>query len=711
MPSRELVKRPYEPPVPAEDRRKRESEAVVPRAFRSARRNRHVTVPLAAPPVLWIGAEVAHAFHVAGPVASASVVGTAAMWWLARRKYDRDAEVWYARATCAAGCGWVSLASWLGPAGGSAGPLGIALLAGGLGWGVPWWRHKRPRGQRRRQRMLGKWDGWWQRYASAWSMPGSRVIEASESGVTIRLRIQLRAGHQTVDDVKALRRRIESALDGMCDHGMVRVDKVSGKPSQAEIFIKREDPLEREVEWDQALAPRSVHDMAVDGLTETGNWKHTSMRVNAFIIGKTRTGKSNHLLVRLAQLSGCADGRQVIIDLKGGRSARPALETGCAEYVITTVDEARMYLRMCIAEIRARAVHCYTGDEQLLATEEVPAVHTLIDETYGLTSATAGDSECARYLATLASQGSGLEWYVEVYTQYGALEESVQTEQTRMNLTLRVVYAVEAPDHGSFAIADYASHDASRLRQKGTHLVKDGPEALTEQVRAPKMPHDLFREVAARNVRRLAGRRPLRLYCGGDLAIPADDEAGLPAVTWQEWWDNRWGRIDPRFRPFALRYQEWAASQPDAPGTAPRPRATAPAARAVTPEAAEVAAGIAAEADAFADVPDGPLPKGSPRLADVLAAQEEALCDALTAATGGISPAQLAEECGMAESTVYVKLGRLTDAGALTKVQRGLWAVVPGKDVHAALDGVKARDAGLKAEARAVARRSRIHAA
>jgi DNA-binding transcriptional ArsR family regulator len=131
----------------------------------------------------------------------------------------------------------------------------------------------------------------------------------------------------------------------------------------------------------------------------------------------------------------------------------------------------------------------------------------------------------------------------------------------------------------------------------------------------------------------------------------------------------------------------------------------------VTPEAAEVAAGIAAEADRYEDVPDGPLPKGSPRLADVLAGQREALCDALMAAAGGTSPAQLAEETGMSESTVYVWLGRLTEAGALTKVQRGLWAAVPGADVHAAMARVEARDSALKTEAKAMTRRSRIHAA
>lgn len=713
MPGSQLERRPYYPPVPVEQRKRRESEAIVPRAFRSARRNRHVSVPLAVPPALWLGAEAAHAFHAAGPLASASLVGTAAMWWLAPRKWERPPEVLYARLSCAAGCGWASLAAWLGPAGGDTRLLGVLLLAGGTAWGVPWWRHKRPRGQRRRQRMLARWDGWWQMHAAAWALSGSRVIEAAEAGVTIRLRVQLLAGRQSPEHVRSALKLIESGLDGMVKAGMVRVEVI--KPSVVDLHIKLEDPLAREVAWDQSLAPRSVHEMAIDGLTETGRWKHTLMRVNVLVIGRTRSGKSNHLLVREAQLSNCPDDRQVLIDLKGGRSARPVLEAGCAEYVITGVDEARMYLRMITAEVEARAKHWYTGGEQAHATAEVPAVHTLIDEVRNLASATAGDDTCAALLATLASQGSGLELYVEVYTQYGSLDESVQTEQTRSNLTLRAVYAVEEARHGTFAIPDYVNHDASRLRQKGAHLLKDGPEALTEQVRAPKMEHDLFREVAGRNVRRLGRRRPLALYCGGEVAIPADGENGTPDVTWQEWWDGRWGRLDPAFRAISPQYREWADAQPGAAtGTvAPEPVAAgAPPSRRVTPAAAEAAARIDADAAPYAGIEDEDLPRlKRGELDGYRAGQVERFCDALMASPGGISATQLRDECGRGLDWIYATLRALTDARALTVVRKGLWAVVPGVDIHQAMEAVEARNRQLKADAKARARRSRIHAA
>jgi len=91
------------------------------------------------------------------------------------------------------------------------------------------------------------------------------------------------------------------------------------------------------------------------------------LRVNRFTIGMTRWGKSNDLLVALANLSGCPDAVSVVIDLKGGRSARPVLAASAAEHVIITIDEARMFLRMSVAEIKARAMYAYDGEEQLRA--------------------------------------------------------------------------------------------------------------------------------------------------------------------------------------------------------------------------------------------------------------------------------------------------------------------------------------------------------
>lgn len=704
MPGTEIVKRSPYAPVLAAEARKPESEAILVRAVKGTHRNRHLSVPLAVPPVLWTAGEIMHAYGVAPYAGVAGTALAGAVWVFAPHKWTgsdgkpRMPEVWYARASAAAAGTWLPLAAAFGVTSGLTGMiLGGTLLAGGTAWGIPWWRHKRPRGMRRRQRMIAAWNAWWQGHCSAWNLGGSRVIDARETGVTIRLRVQLWAGRQSYQHVKQAVHLIESALEGITEIGRVRVEPVKGNPSQVDLFFKRENPLREVVEWDPALAPRSVHDMAVDGLDETGQWKSTVMRVNAFIIGRTRSGKSNHLKLRVAQLSGCPDDRQVLIDLKGGRSARPLLEASAVDYVITDVDEARMYLLMLTAEIRARAVHCYTGEEQLHATAEVPAIHTLIDETRGLTSVNAGDTECAKHLATVASQGSGLEVYVEAYTQYGSLEESVATEQTRSNLALRAVYAVEEPRHGAFAIPEYDKFDASRLEEKGTHLLKDGPRAHPEQIRAPKMDDDLLKRITAANARRLAPRPPWILYCG-----PEPCPAG---GTWQQWWDARWLRLDPAFRKISPQYQAAAAASPIQAHEVLQDAAViiGPAPSTVPGEGdgRSVAARIEAETQGPDFTPDKRIVA---RLGDVMRQQKEAFADALAAASHGISPAQLGEESGMSKSWIYNMLAPLLEHGAVTQPRRGLYVPAPGADIHEAIRKVEADAAALLRDARRTVR-------
>ena len=182
-----------------------------------------------------------------------------------------------------------------------------------------------------------------------------------------------------------------------------------------------------------------------------------------------------------------------------------------------------MFLRMLVAEIQARAKFAYADEEQLLADQDTPAVHTLIDEVHGLTSVANGDAECARLLGVVASQGMGLEEYVWIYTQYGSLEESVRTEQTRGNLTVRTVYRVAEARHGAYAIPEYNKLDASKLEETGTCCDKEGPRPPPSRSGTGAAP-----QAAAAGCRadaRLNPRPNLRLYCGAE---PSRGE-----VTWR----------------------------------------------------------------------------------------------------------------------------------------------------------------------------------
>jgi len=707
MPGKEIVLRP-EPQAPVAvpspwPQAQVASESGIAAMARWVRRNGHITVPLAVPPALWLSGLILNRCHASAYVLTAGVLLSACVWFFAPHKWDRAPEVLYARLSAMLATAWLWAAAFLGPAGTplATAVLGGLLLAGCIAWGIPWWHHKRPRGMKKRQKLVAQVDAWWQSHCWNWQLGGSAVVDAQLTSVTLRVRVRGLPGRHTLATFRQAIPLIESAAEGHADIGLVRVEPVKGRPCEVDIFLKQENPLREVVEYDFALSPRSVHDSAPIGRSETGAWKMLPLRVNCFVIGMTRSGKSNHLLVRLAALSGCPDDRQVLIDLKGGRSARPVLRAGAAEYVITELDEARMVLRMLVAEGKARAKYAYTGDEQLLADEGTPALHLLIDETHGLTSTANGDSECAALLALVSSLGSGLEVYTEVYTQNGSLEESVRTEQTRGNLPVRVAYRVAEARHGAYVLPEYGRLDASRLEEKGTYYIKDGPEASPEQVRAPHMPHELLLRIATQNARLLGARRRLHLYCGNEMC-PA-------GVTWQQWWDSRWLRLDPAFHAISHQYQAAAADSPAAAAevitTAQAGVAPFPAAEPGTGDAASAAARLAAEdADLMSRIPDDfrPDPRDVALLPRLIATQEERFADALEAAdaTSPATPRSLAAESGRGRTWCHGQIGALVEIGYVTQVTRGQYIPVPGMDVREGMRLVRERNARLGDEAR-----------
>jgi hypothetical protein len=688
MAGTEVEPRPDRAPVhvPGMPQPRRESESAPARAFRSARRNRHVSVPLAVPPAVWTAGEIMHAYGVGWEALAAGVALSGNVWFFAPHKWTnkkgepRAKEVWYARASAVAVSGWLTAAAFAGPVSGVGPELAGSLFVTSAAWGCLWWAHKRPRGMKDRERLLRQWRAWWEGHSHAWGVGGSRVIEAEEKGVTVRLRVQLMAGRQSVQHIRGAVHLIESALEGMADIGMVRVEPVKGNASQVDVFMKRENPLREVIEWDPSLAPRSVHEDAILGVSETGELVRAPMRVNAFVNGKTRSGKSNHLALRLTQLAGCDDDRQIVIDLKK-RSARPLLRASAVDWVVTDRDEARDCLRMLCAEVAARSRDWDTGEEQALATPSTPALHAMIDEANPLTSATAGTAECARLLSVVASQGSGLEVYCEVYTQYGALEESVQTEQTRMNLPLRACYATEHADHGQFALGD-GRGDTSKLEGKGEFLLKLGPRTRPERIRAPHMPHRLLEEITAANARRV--RRPrLALWCGGE-------PSGIGSLTWQEWWDRRWLRVDPAFRSVSPQYAE-AVERYGEPDQSPVSPAAPPPVAAGDDTGATVAAQIEAETagDDIAPTATAAASAGS------RASRLERFAAALQSAPGdGITRGELAAASGYSPSLVSGELKRLAERGAIvSRDQR--WRPLPGRDMLAELQAVRAGDDAL----------------
>jgi hypothetical protein len=704
MAGKDLVPRPAaQPPAAVEQppwqQRARGSEAAYRTIGKWARRNRHVTVPLAVPLVLWPAGLILYHYHAAGFVLGTGLLVTLLIGFFAPSKWDRPAERWYACASAVVLVLWLWLAAWTGPLRGFITGIVLAslLAAFAVAWGIPWWRHKRPRGRRRREKRVAKWDAWWQSHCWHWNLGGSRVIDVHEMHVTTKVRVQGMPGKHSIAYVRQVLHLIESGTEGLADAGMVRAEPVKGNASQFDLFFKRENPLAKAAEYDLTLTPSSVNETAPAGIAETGAVKSIVQRANKFVIGMTQWGKSNLLSVLLAALTGCPDSRQILIDIGGGRSSRPWLPA--LDYVATDIDEARMVLRFLNDEVQGRRKRAYFGEESLTPTPDVPAIHLIIDEAHAVTSVPNGDAECARLVALIASQGNAVAVYTEVYTQYGSLEESVRTEQTRSNLPVRVCFRVAEPRHGAFAIPEYAKLDASKLEEVGSCYVKDGPETSPEQVRTYHLPHKMVRRIAGQKDHAALRRPPLRLY----------------AEQWQEWWDARWSRLDPEFRAECPQHQAYAAML-----AAESPAESHAAMRQIRAEAEDHAQPSPAPGEgdgrsaagqidgeleqAHRGIPDGfrPSPGVVAGMRTVTRQQKDAFADALAAAppAHGISPAQLREESGMGRTWIHQMLAALAEADAVTQLRRGLYAPLPGADIHAAVELVEAGNDQLLREGR-----------
>lgn len=679
------------------------------RMWRFAVRNRHVTIPLVVPAGMLAAGAVLAAEHAGFETGVAGAAIAVTTWFTAPSKWSSEprirgwrwtSEVTYARSTAGGSTLWLFLAATFGP-----GQPGLQMMLAALcaAWGGLFWWHKRPRDKRARRRHAQRveaWNLWWQHHAPAWGASGSGVVDVKDHDGLESLLIQMWAGRQSFATIKNVVPLLESALGGYVHHGMSRPEINKANPSQVWIHLKREDPLREAVEWDDSMAPDDITKPAPIGLKETGGWKHASLRGGWFVIGRSRSGKSNEESVKLATITKCRNARAILIDRKGGRAARPWLPA--LDWVATSIEEARLVLRCMTAEVAARGMYAYNGEEQLNPTDDVPTLFVFIDEAYWVTSEPSGDAQCAADLAVISGAGQGVEIYPIVISQYGALDTTVRTEQTRGNLNRRMCFQTEHAEHGVFALGEDARKgiDTTTLQQKGAFYFREDARTSPEQIRGPHFPHSLARPTAIRNAERTdLYNRPLRLYCG---AQPISAEKGAP--TWQEVYDQRWSRLPAGFHRDAPQAASLGNPAPPEEGTMPADKIIM---RPVHPEAERINADI----DEDPDVSDADILRARQMAAargepiDLVDARERGqrrfarlLQDA---PAGGISPAQLKKGCGMGRTWIHDQLNALMAAGAVRKVRDGQYAAEG--DVWQAMEVLRQDGDRLAAEARQMA--------
>lgn len=704
-----------EPPGFAEYETEAELARAPVRFMRFAWRNRHATIPLTVPFCLLAVAE-ALGHHPEPLWAEAAVAGLidVAMWSAAPRKWDAgprikdlawSSEVAYARATVISASAWLIFAARYGPL---TPAMEWALGIFAACWGIPYWWHKRPRDKRARKRHAAEvawWNTWWSRHATAWGMPGSQVTDTEVTDSVTSLLVQLVKGRQTLDHLKGSLRLLESALDEIegaeVPHGMIRLERVSA--SRAWLHLKHDNPLREVIPFSEDMLPDDITQPAPLGVRESGEWLMAVLRKSLFIIGATRTGKSNELSVLFAAITNCLNARLWLIDMKGGRSMRPWL--AAVDWPATTMAEAQIMLACSVAETKARATYAVGDTEQLEPTAEVPAIFTSIDETHEVTSEKMRKpgGVCADSLASLAGLGAGVEMYAIASTQYGSLDDSVRTEQTRSNLRRRMCFQVEDPDHGTFALGDDArgKADPTKLEEPGTFYLRADSKTIFEQIRGPEIPHKRVREIAARNAKRTRlHERKLLLYCG-NMPCPL-----FPGKTWQQVYDERWSRLDAAFHADAP--QGVTLTPSPAPQESEVPTKIS---KDYSPEVETAVARINAEVDELpvtvADIAKARAQRAARGEPDFDLRAEDQRCRRRFAAkldaapSAGTTPKELVQASGFSREWVRQLLNALVEVNAVEQVSYGRYR--PLMPAWEGLEILRERQERLAAEAREMA--------
>jgi hypothetical protein len=116
-------------------------------------------------------------------------------------------------------------------------------------------------------------------------------------------------------------------------------------------------------------------------------WSLKIREINVLIAGVTGSGKSNLLSVMIAQLARCVDVVIFMIDLKGGRAARPWMipwiqkftDRPVIDWLATTREEAALMLDALWAAREARSREA-AGGEKITPSADKPAILLLTDE-------------------------------------------------------------------------------------------------------------------------------------------------------------------------------------------------------------------------------------------------------------------------------------------------------------------------------------------
>lgn len=227
------------------------------------------------------------------------------------------------------------------------------------------------------------------------------------------------------------------------------------------------------------------------GITENGRpWELLAREVSIMIVGVKGSGKSNLINVFIAQMSRCVDTVIFMIDLKGGRAARPWMmpwvkkftRRPVIDWLATTRAEAEIMLRAVLRAGQNRARRAAGGWEKIEPTHDLPQIILIVDETAVMTGHNIRDggisnAKLAQLLAEI-NETFRSEAIVPVMAALRANVDIMGSTAVKAMSEVRFGMKVSQASDGQMIFPDNvaAAAQLARLRNKGDCLVMYGTE-------------------------------------------------------------------------------------------------------------------------------------------------------------------------------------------------------------------------------------------
>lgn len=225
---------------------------------------------------------------------------------------------------------------------------------------------------------------------------GVQVLDLQQERAGRVLRLQLpRSGQVTVGTLEGSTQKIEVIL--RLKPGAVEFETADNS-SDIVMRLRENDVFAGSARLRAEVRAATINEPFAIGIQEDGSVLKISLReLHLFIGGTTGAGKSNLINVLLAQLSYCVDTLIWVIDMKGGRTARPWLQAWiegkadapAIDWVATTRDEAGMMMKAFNDAIDARA-NSGIGGSKITPSASMPQIILICDEMASLFGAQRG---------------------------------------------------------------------------------------------------------------------------------------------------------------------------------------------------------------------------------------------------------------------------------------------------------------------------------